>query len=69
VGVVTATSGGGATYIEVDGNTFDNMGIGVRNRGGGHADVTNNRFTNVDEPIVTNTDNGSSTNASGNIFN
>jgi hypothetical protein len=66
VGVETATSGGGATYIEVDGNTFDSMDIGVYNRGGGHADVTNNTFTNVSQPIVTNTDNGSTTTASGN---
>jgi len=66
VGVETATSGGGASYIEVDGNTFENMDIGVHNRGGGHADVTNNTFTDVDQPIVTDTNNGSTTTASGN---
>ena len=65
-GVETATSGGGASYIEVDGNTFDNMAIGVYNRGGGHADVTNNTFADVGDPIVTNTGNGSTTTASGN---
>jgi len=69
-GVVTATSGGGARYIEVDGNNMSNLSeYGVYNRGGGHADVTNNTFTNVRTPIQTNSDNGSTTYASGNTFN
>jgi hypothetical protein len=66
VGVETATSGGGATYIEVDGNTFEDMDIGVYNRGGGHADVTNNTFVNVTERIRNNPDNGSTVTDSGN---
>ena len=69
-GVVTATSGGGAEYIEVDGNNMHDLSqYGVYNRGGGHADVTYNTFTNVSNPIQTNSDNGSTTYSFGNIFN
>ena len=67
-GVETGTSGGGAKYISVNGNTFRNMDIGVYNRGGGHADVTNNKFDNVKEPIRNNSHNGSTTTDSGNTF-
>jgi len=68
-GVVTSTSGGGATYILVDGNTFQNLDqYGVYNRGGGHADITNNLFINVAIPIQNNPDNGSTVTESGNTF-
>jgi Bacterial Ig domain len=69
LGVVTATSGGGARQITVDGNTFTDIGrFGVYNRGGGHATVTNNTFTRVATPIETNPNNGSTTTESGNVI-
>ena len=68
-GVVTSTSGGGATYILVDGNTFQNLEqYGVYNRGGGHAEITNNLFINVPIPIQNNPNNGSTVTESGNTF-
>jgi hypothetical protein len=66
LGIVTATSGGGAEYINVSGNKFRNMDIGVYNRGGGHADITNNTFDNVEQPIRNNSRNGSTISTRGN---
>ena len=66
LGIVTATSGGGAKHVSVNGNTFENMSIGVYNRGGGHADITNNTFENVADPIRNNSHNGSTTTERGN---
>lgn len=67
IGIVTATSGGGARYIEVDGNHFSNGQLGIYNRGGGHADITNNRFTGVTRMWENEPNNGSTVTASGNI--
>lgn len=66
VGVVTATSGGGARYIEVDGNTFRNMRLGVQNRGGGHAEITNNVFIDVGLMWRNNSNNRSTVSTSDN---
>ena len=65
-GVETATSGGGANYIEIDGNTLTNVQLGVHNRGGGHADITNNICINVSQMYENETNNGSTVSASGN---
>ena len=68
-GIVTATSGGGAEYILVESNLFEDISDkGVYNRGGGHADVFNNTFRSVSEPIVNNPNNGSTVTESGNII-
>ena len=66
VGIVTATSGGGARYIEVDGNTFRNMRLGIQNRGGGHADITNNIFIDVGLMWRNNSNNRSTVSTSDN---
>jgi hypothetical protein len=67
-GIVTATSGGGAEEITVDGNRFEFISdIGVYNRGGGHATVTNNVFHDVTTPIETGT-NGSTTTEANNTI-
>ena len=66
VGIVTATSGGGASYIEVDGNTFKNVRLGIQNRGGGHAEITNNIFIDAARMWKNNRNNRSSVSTSGN---